>query len=186
VPVRRQRDRQSAAPKRANRERDIGRRRHFDEAPPQSSRTGGRTHAGPRATAPLAEANGSGCDANAGTTRGGDNAHRAPADWPSIMTNPLESLHSLQERVDARAESRAPSDSWAAHAAVLDRLAANVRVARVHGWTSCAIERVDGATHFSAWGLPPGQCERHPIPDWSTEQASEDDRRLGEEQRTNR
>ena len=102
------------------------------------------------------------------------------------MTNPLESLHSLQERVDARAESRAPSDSWAAHAAVLDRLAANVRVARVHGWTSCAIERVDGATHFSAWGLPPGQCERHPIPDWSAEPATEDDRRFGEEQRISR
>jgi hypothetical protein len=96
------------------------------------------------------------------------------------MTNPLESLQSLQETVDARAESRVPSDRWAAHEAVLDRLAANVRVAQTHGWTSCAIERVDGATHFSAWGLPPGQCERHPIPDWSTEAAAGDERRLSE------
>jgi hypothetical protein len=66
------------------------------------------------------------------------------------MTNPLESLQSLQERVGARAQSRVPSDRWAAHEAVLDRLAANVRVAQMQGWTSCAIERVDGATHFSA------------------------------------
>lgn len=85
------------------------------------------------------------------------------------MTDPLESLESLQGRFDARAEAGASSDAWGAHAAVLDRLAANVRVAESYGWTSCAIERVDGATHFSAWGVPPGECERHPIPDWSTE-----------------
>ena len=81
---------------------------------------------------------------------------------------PLEPLESLQARVDARAESRVSSDGWAAHEAVLDRLVANVRVAETYGWTSCAIERLDGATHFSAWGVPPGDCERHPIPDWST------------------
>ena len=71
-------------------------------------------------------------------------------------------------RVVARGESRVASDAWAAHVAVLDRLAANVRVAESHGWTSCAIERVDGATCFSAWGVPPGGVERHPVPDWST------------------
>jgi hypothetical protein len=91
--------------------------------------------------------------------------------------NTLEPLHSLQERVDARADSRVPSDRWSAHEAVLDRLAANVRVAQMRGWTSCAIERLDGATHFTAWGLPPGECERHPIPDWSTEPAAANDRR---------
>jgi len=85
-----------------------------------------------------------------------------------LTDEPLEPLESLQARVDARAESRVASDGWAAHEAVLDRLAANVRVAETHGWTSCAIERVDGATHFGAWGVPPGYCERHPIPDWST------------------
>jgi hypothetical protein len=85
------------------------------------------------------------------------------------MTDPLEPLESLQARVDARADSRVSSDRWAAHEAVLDRLAANIRVAETGGWTSCAIERTDGATHFSAWGLPPGDDRRHPIPDWSTQ-----------------
>ena len=102
------------------------------------------------------------------------------------MGNPLEPLQALQAKVEARADTRVPSDRWAAHEAVLDRLAANVRLAESRGWTSCAIERVDGATHFSAWGLPPGQCERHPIPDWSAEPATEDDRRLGEAERISR
>jgi hypothetical protein len=85
------------------------------------------------------------------------------------MTEPLEPLESLHARVDDRAESRLRSDGWAAHEAVLDRLAANIRVAQSKGWTSCAIERIDAATHFNAWGIPPGDCERHPVPDWSSE-----------------
>lgn len=97
--------------------------------------------------------------------------------------NPLESLHMLQARVDARADSRMASDWWSAHEAVLDRLAANVRVAQMRGWTSCAIERLDRATHFSAWGLPPGEYERHPIPDWSTEPSAEDDGRRHHQRR---
>lgn len=90
------------------------------------------------------------------------------------MTNPLESLESLHAKVEARADSRVSSDGWSAHEAVLDRLAANVRVAESYGWTSCAIERLDGATLFGAWGVPPGADERHPIPDWSTESAEND------------
>lgn len=97
------------------------------------------------------------------------------------MMDPVESLHSLQERVDARADSRMPSDRWAAHEAVLDRLAANVRMAQMRGWTSCAIERLEGATHFSAWGLPPDACERHPIPDWSTEPGAQEHHHGGDE-----
>jgi hypothetical protein len=85
------------------------------------------------------------------------------------MSTPLEPLQALQAKVEARADTRVPSERWAAHEAVLDRLAANVRLAESRGWTSCAIERVDKAAHFNAWGLPPGDCERHPIPDWSTE-----------------
>ena len=89
------------------------------------------------------------------------------------MIDPLQSLESLHTQVAARRESGVSSDAWAAHAAVLDRLAANVRVARSSAWTSCAIERVDNAAHFNAWGVPPGDCERHPIPDWSTESESD-------------
>jgi len=103
-----------------------------------------------------------------------------PNQWQSRVTDGVESLRSLQERVDARAESRVRSDRWAAHEAVLDRLAANVRVAQTRGWTSCAIERLAGATRFSAWGVPPDEQERHPIPDWTTEPAGEDERHLGE------
>jgi hypothetical protein len=85
-----------------------------------------------------------------------------------MMSDSLDPLDVLHANSDARAESRVPSDGWAAHEAVLDRLAANVRLAEGHGWSSCAIERVDGAARFSAWGVPPGECERHPIPDWTT------------------
>lgn len=87
----------------------------------------------------------------------------------ATVTNAMEPLESLQAKLGARAESRVSSDAWAAHEAVLDRLAGNLRVARSYGWRSCAVERVDGATRFGAWGVPPGNCERHPIPDWSTE-----------------
>ena len=89
------------------------------------------------------------------------------------MSDPLEPLESMQAKVDARADTREPSDRWAAHEAVLDRLDANVRLAESRGWTSCAIERRDNAAHFNAWGVPPGGCERHPIPDWSTEQGGD-------------
>lgn len=95
------------------------------------------------------------------------------------MTAPLESLDALRQRVDARAECRVASDRWAAHEAVLDRLAANIRVAQMHGWTSCAIERMEGARHFSAWGVPGGEFVRHPVPDWTTESATGDARRGG-------
>ncbi len=84
----------------------------------------------------------------------------------------LETLDALQEDVVSRAKSPLRWDRWAAHEALLDRLAANVRLARMRLWTSCAIERLDGATHFSAWGLPPGSSQRHRIPDWSLEGAT--------------
>ena len=85
------------------------------------------------------------------------------------MTNPLEPLDSLHARVDARSDSRVSSDGWAAHDAVLSRLSANIRVAESYGWTSCAIERVDDDARFIAWGVSPGDTERRPVPDWTTE-----------------
>jgi hypothetical protein len=92
------------------------------------------------------------------------------------MDKPSESLEALQAKADTRAESRTPSDGWAAHEAVLDRLAANVRIAQGYGWSSCAIERIEGAIHFSAWGIPPGGSQRHAIPDWSLEPDEPQDR----------
>ena len=90
------------------------------------------------------------------------------------MTNPLEPLDSLHARVDARSDSRVSSDGWAAHDAVLSRLTANIRVAEAHGWTACAIERVDDDARFIAWGVSPGETERRTIPDWTTEPGSND------------
>ena len=80
----------------------------------------------------------------------------------------LESLETLHTRREAMANMGVAGAGWTAHAAVLDRLAANQRVARALGWTNCAIERV-GAGRFSAWGVPPGDSRRHRIPDWSSE-----------------
>jgi|SRR5689334_8645934 hypothetical protein len=84
------------------------------------------------------------------------------------MTGRLESLESLHARSRARVASRVSCDGWSAHGAVLDRLAANVRVARSYGWTSCVIARSDASARFGASGVPPGEESRHPIPDWST------------------
>jgi len=78
---------------------------------------------------------------------------------------PLETLHTRRETLASTGTAVA---GWTAHAAVLDRLAANQRVAQSLGWTSCAIERT-GAGRFAAWGVPPGESRRHRIPDWSSE-----------------
>jgi hypothetical protein len=82
----------------------------------------------------------------------------------------LESLDTLYIRRESVKNGGAHGDGWAAHAAILDRLAANQRVAQSLGWTSCAIER-SGTGRFSAWGVPPGDVRRHQIPDWSSEPA---------------
>jgi hypothetical protein len=81
-----------------------------------------------------------------------------------IALEPLETLYSRCEAVTNGAHGA----GWSAHAALLDRLAANQRVARAFGWTACAIERT-GAGRFRAWGVPPGEYRRHCIPDWSFE-----------------
>jgi hypothetical protein len=81
----------------------------------------------------------------------------------------LESLETLHVRLEKRGESAVRSDAWAAHQAVLDRLAANVRVAEAQDWSSCAIERAGSTGRFAAWGVPPGQRSRHAVPDWSGE-----------------
>jgi hypothetical protein len=86
-------------------------------------------------------------------------------DRPSPL-EPLETLHTRRESV---ANGDSHGAGWSAHAAILDRLAANQRVAQSLGWTACAIERVERAGRFGAWGIPPWDDCRHPIPDWSAE-----------------
>ena len=79
----------------------------------------------------------------------------------------FDSLETLYTRCESVKNGGSHGAGWSAHAAILDRLAANQRVAQSLGWTSCVIER-SGVGRFSAWGVPPGDYERHPIPDWSS------------------
>lgn len=78
----------------------------------------------------------------------------------------FDTLETLYARCESLTNGAAHGAGWSAHAAILDRLAANQRVARSLGWTSCAIERA-GSGRFSAWGIPPGDSRRFKIPDWA-------------------
>ena len=83
------------------------------------------------------------------------------------MTDHVVTLATLYARFDAYAEGRARGKGCQeAHEAVLDRLADNQRVAEAYGWTSCALERTGGMGRLRAWGVPPAERQRHPIPDW--------------------
>ncbi len=54
---------------------------------------------------------------------------------------------------------------WAAHAAVLDRLAAMRRAAAGAGWTSLALERDGPAERIRLFGVAPGESLRTEVPD---------------------
>ena len=76
------------------------------------------------------------------------------------------SLTTLHARFDALAEGRLVGDSSAAHQAVLDRLAANWRLAEAAGWTDHAFERPGGTGRLHLWGAPPSSHRRELVPDW--------------------
>jgi hypothetical protein len=76
---------------------------------------------------------------------------------------PLETLYA---RFDAIAKGRERGDGRAAHEAVLDRLAANRRVAEAAGWTACALERAGGGGRLRLWGVAPSGEDREVVPDW--------------------
>jgi hypothetical protein len=78
-------------------------------------------------------------------------------------------LDTLYAELDALARGRAHGEAWAAHEAVLDRLAENRRAAEANGWTSCALERDGRMGRLRAWGVPPSGGERRIIPDWPAE-----------------
>ncbi len=82
------------------------------------------------------------------------------------MSDHVVSREVLYARFAAFAKGRAVGDSRAAHEALLDRLSANQRAAEAFGWTSCALERAGGMGRLSVWGMPPGDAQRHLIPDW--------------------
>lgn len=73
---------------------------------------------------------------------------------------------SLYRQFDDIARGRVQGGARAAHQAVIDRLAANQRVAEGAGWTSCSLERAAGLGRLTVWGVPPGQQARQQVPDW--------------------
>ena len=75
-------------------------------------------------------------------------------------------LMRLYARFDAIAEGLAPGDSSAVHRAVLNRLAANQRVAESVGWTACALERHGGTGRLLLLGVRPAGLGREVVPDW--------------------
>ena len=81
-------------------------------------------------------------------------------------------LNTLYARFDAIAKGRTPGDGRVAHEAVLDRLAANRRVAEARGWTSCALERLGEIGQLRLWGIPPSRRDRELVPDWPPQEQS--------------
>jgi hypothetical protein len=88
-----------------------------------------------------------------------------------MTTGHVVSRERLHQRLEAFAQGRAFGGAPGAHAALLDRLAANGRVAESNGWTTCALERPGGMGRLAIWGLPPGGGERREIPDWLPQQS---------------
>lgn len=83
------------------------------------------------------------------------------------MMDRLTSLDRLYLRFDEFADgTRLGGGAWEAHAAVVDRLADNRRIAEERGWTSCAMERTGQNGRPRMWGVPPGERLRHAVPDW--------------------
>ena len=82
------------------------------------------------------------------------------------MRDPDRSLDALHAHSDAlTAGDDHDGGQWAAHEAVLDRLAAMRRDAERSGWTSLAIERDGHAEHFRLFGVPPGGTLRTEVQD---------------------
>ena len=77
-----------------------------------------------------------------------------------------ESLEALHVHADAVTDGDGRNGGrWAAHAAVLDRLAAMRREAEATGWTSLAIERDGPTERFRLFGIAPGAALRAEVPD---------------------
>ncbi len=82
----------------------------------------------------------------------------------SESRGPLEQLY---RRHALLAAGRAEGDSRLVHLAILQRLAANQRIAEDAGWTSLALERVAGMGQLRLWGVPAAAERREVVPDWA-------------------
>ena len=83
------------------------------------------------------------------------------------MTPVLEAVDAVDVQPEVAVDRRTASEIAAAQKAMLQRLTAKVRLAEEYGWRSCAIERPETVGRWDAWGVPPGDVTRYPIPDWS-------------------
>ena len=82
----------------------------------------------------------------------------------SSYPGPLERLYARHSLI---ATGRAEGDSHLVHLAIVERLAANQRVAESQGWTALALERVAGMGRLRLSGLPPEAQRREVVPDWA-------------------
>jgi hypothetical protein len=82
----------------------------------------------------------------------------------SSYPGPLEQLYARHRLI---ATGRAEGDSHLVHLAILERLAANERVAVSEGWTALALERVAGMGRLRLSGIPAGTTGREIVPDWA-------------------
>ena len=90
----------------------------------------------------------------------------ARAERPSMSGDQRIPLGTLYARFDAIDRGRdKDGDSWAAHVAILDRLAGNRRDAEREGWTSLALERDGGLGRLRLFGVAPDTMLRAVVPD---------------------
>jgi hypothetical protein len=82
------------------------------------------------------------------------------SDYPG----PLERLHARHTLITT---GRAEGDSRLVHLAILERLAANRRIAEAEGWASLALERVGGMGRLRLRGVPATAERREVVPDWA-------------------
>ncbi len=83
-----------------------------------------------------------------------------------MTSEPDPSLDALRAHAEAPADDGTlPGSRRAAHAAVLDRLAAMRGAAARAGWTSLPIERDGPTERIRLLGVPPGASLRAEVPD---------------------
>lgn len=82
----------------------------------------------------------------------------------SHYPGPLERLYARHMLI---ATGREMGDSRLLHLAILDRLAANRRIAEEQGWTSLALQRIAGMGQLELWGVAAAGERREIVPDWA-------------------
>jgi two-component system, cell cycle response regulator DivK len=109
-------------------------------------------------------------DPAAAEARWADDGGRPPSVLPeppsgsSDYPGPLERLYARHALIST---GRRDGDSRLVHDAIIERLAANGRIAEDEGWTCLALERVAGMGQLRLCGVPSGAERRELVPDWA-------------------